>query len=43
LNKPKSKTAVKVLSSNTVGNDLQFDENKFCDYLGAVDSPMRII
>jgi len=43
LNKPKSKTAVKVLSSNTVGNDLQFNENLFCDFLGTVESPMRII
>lgn len=43
LNKPKSKTAVKVLSSSTVGNDLQFNENVFCDFLGAVDSPMKII
>lgn len=43
MNKPKSKTAVKVLSSSTVGNDLQFNENLFCDFLGAVDSPMKII
>ena len=43
LNKPKSKTAVKVLSSSTVGNDLQFNENLFCDFLGTVESPMRII
>ena len=43
LNKPKSKTAVKVLSSSTVGNDLQFNENLFCDFLGTVESPMRIV
>lgn len=43
LDKPKSKTAVKVLSSSTVGNDLQFNENMFCDFLGAVESPMKII
>jgi len=42
LNKPKSKTSVKNLSSNTVGNDMKYNENLMCDFIGAVDSPMTI-
>jgi len=43
LDKPSSKTSVKVLSSSTVGNNIAFDENVFCNFLGAVESPMKII
>ena len=43
LDKPKSKTAIKNLSSNTVGNEMKFNENLFCEFLGAVDKPMKII
>jgi len=42
LNKPKSKT-MKTLSSNTVGNDVKYNSDVFCDFLESVDSPMKIV
>jgi len=40
LNAPKSKT-VRNLSSNTVGNNEQFNVDSFCELLGTVDKPIR--
>ena len=42
LNAPKSKT-IKNLSSNTVGNDMKYNSDIFCDFLESVNSPMKII
>jgi len=42
LNAPKSKT-IKNLSSNTVGNEMKYNSNIFCDFLESVDRPMKII
>jgi hypothetical protein len=40
LNAPKSKT-VRNLSSNSVGNEMKYNENTFCDFLTQVDRPVK--